>query len=187
MNMKKIFAVPLLLMLAPGANAVPCTTSVSLGILGPPGLSLLGNSFTAEGAFTDCYTFSLNGAADLTGFVDLQDPLSRLEIDLTLSLYEGGVILDSTTGNQTGTSFGPGSFAFSSLAAGLYSLVADGGVTRGNFGLPLPVGYFGVATSYQAIPSPADPAPTSVPEPGTWVLLLAGLAGICLVKRRRVN
>ena len=40
-------------------------------------------------------------------------------------------------------------------------------------------GYGGYLTSIRRVP-------TSVPEPGTWAMMVAGLLGVVLVRRRRV-
>jgi hypothetical protein len=175
---KKILTVPLLLLFASNSMAVPCTGTASLGNLGPPGAELFGNAFTAAGAHTDCFTFSLGGTADLLGGFSVIDPLSFLNIETTLSLFEG----DGSTNNQIGSSYAAGSFSFTGLTAGLYSLVADSNVARGTFGLPLPVGYSGQVLAITA----TLPPPTSVPEPGTLALLLAGLAGFITMRRQRV-
>ena len=185
---KKILAAPLLLLVAANAMAVPCTATQPLGILGPPALELFGNTFSAPGAYTDCFTFTLAGTANLQGGSVLQDPLSYLNIDTTFSLFEGDPLLADVS-NQIGSSFGPGSFSFSGLTAGLYSLVADSNVVRGGFGLPLQVGYFGQLLSFTAPSPPTVPETptTSVPEPGTLALLLAGLAAVLTVRRQRAS
>ena len=167
--------------------AVPCTATSTLGNLGPPAIETFGNAFTESGTYKDCYTFTLGGTADLAGFSLQSDPLSFLNIETTLSLFEGDALLASAS-DQIGSSFAVGAFSFSGLTAGLYSLVADSVVVRGGFGLPLQVGYAGQLSSITAASPHTDPEtpPTSVPEPGSLALLLAGLVGIITARRQRV-
>ena len=66
-----------------------CTSTKDLVGLGPPGIALFGNSFSAADSYVDCFNFSLSGAATSLGGVLQVDPwLNKLNIDVTsISLY----------------------------------------------------------------------------------------------------
>jgi hypothetical protein len=184
---KQILVVPLLFLFGSEAMAVPCTATSSLGMLGPPGIEFFGNTFTASGTYTDCYTFTLAATANLQGGGLVEDPLSFLNIQTIFSLFEGDPLLADPS-SQIGSSVAAGNaFSFTGLSAGQYSLVADSNVFRGGFGpLPLPVGYVAQLSSYAAV-APPDPEtpPVGVPEPGALPLLLTGLAGFLTLRRQR--
>jgi len=171
--MKKIktFAAAAVLAIA-GPAFADCTSNSTLS-LGTPGIALFGNSFSEAGNYTDCYTFDLGKASDTGGFSLTLDPiLNKLNIDLlSVSLSGGslGAALVDTT---------PGTFSFSSLAAGTYTLAVNALVTnsRGLWGGD--VSYGGTIVSTAASVSP-------IPEPQTYALMLAGLGAIAWISRRR--
>jgi len=158
------------------AMALACSSTSNWGTMGPPAVQVFGQSFTSAGSYADCYSFSLDEAADSLGWLIEIDPLSKLDIDVTsVSLFSGGVLGDNTTGSLLG-SFSDTSFAFSGLGTGTYSLAISSAVTRDFFGLPLPVGYAGAITTVSS---------KQVPEPATLGLFGLALTGLGLVRRRR--
>ena len=168
-------AVAAALMVASPAMAATCTSSFGLGTLGPPGLSLIGNSFGSAQSFSDCYNFKLSNSASAVGFTLELDGSVRRDIDLdAITLSGGGLslsLLDLT----------PSLFSFDGLLAGDYLLVVTGDVTGRNGGFLGGglVGYTGTLATLAA----AAPA---VPEPSTWAMMILGFAGVgCMIYRRR--
>jgi|APDOM4702015191_1054821.scaffolds.fasta_scaffold06389_2 hypothetical protein len=171
MNTKKVLA-SLALGLGAAAASATAPTCSNLGTLGPPGLAIFGNSFSSPGAYTDCYTFSLNGAAHSFGGTFEIDPLfNRLDIDVrSVSLYSG----DSLLGTDTSPMF----FAFGDLLGGAYTLAIQSLVEKDPGWWIKPVGYAGALVTVGAPVAP-------VPEPSTYALMLAGLAAVGFIARRR--
>lgn len=149
-----------------GTASADCT---SLGTLGPPGAALFGNSFSASGTYTDCYTFQLlSGANSFGGMLESWDPLNKLSIDVKSISLSGGTLA------STLTDWTPTLFDFGGLGAGTYTLSVlsvvdtDWGLYRDK------VGYLGGIATVAAIP-----------EPETYALMLLGLAAIGAFTRRR--
>jgi hypothetical protein len=153
---------------APAAMA--CTSTRSLGDLGPPGIGELGGSFTQAGSYTDCYTFSLDGWADSIGGVLEKNYLfNELEVDVTdVSLYFNGSLIGKDTQ--------PLLFSFGGLAGGsTYTLAVSSTVSQ-EFGLyTAPVGYKGVIATIAS----------AAPEPETYAMVLAGCCIIGAAVRRK--
>ena len=144
------------------AAAAACSSSTSLGSMGPPAIAALSNHFGAPQSFNDCYSFTLNNAADAFGLSLEWDWSLTKGIDIdSISLSGGslgGPLVDNT----------PDAFSFSNLLAGTYQLMVSGSVDGNWFSFldPGQVGYVGaLATSRTA----------QVPEPGTLALLAMGL------------
>jgi hypothetical protein len=164
---------------APQAVAGPISScsDQSLGALAAPAATTFGNSFSAPGNFTDCYSFSLDSPSNALGLTFEWDWSSNMGIDLTsTSLWNGSAQLGS---------FGmPGStlnaFTFENLASGNYWLVIGGSVSDQNGNSPNSgnVGYVGLLATTRA---------AAVPEPGTLALLGLGLAAAGLARRRRAK
>lgn len=172
------------LALAGPTMAATCTSQTGWAPLGPPGLAAFGQAFTQTGNYLDCYTFSLGGPTISFGGVIGIDPsllgldLNYLAIDITsVSLFNGGV-----NASQTGSLFDadntPADFTFSGLTAGTYTLAVATQITRDWGIMPGPVGYVGSIATASAVASPA-------PEPESLAMMLAGLAGVGAVARRR--
>lgn len=158
------------------SGAANATFIEDLGVLGPPGFELFGNSFnSAVGDFSDEYRFSLSGPAVGFGGTLEIDPLSFLDINIeSVALWRDGALV--------GSDWTPGVFSFDGLIAGTYSLFVNGTATRGRgFDdiFPTPVSYAGsITTVGTRIP---------VPEPGTLTLLGLSLVGFGLKTRRRAR
>lgn len=151
------------------AMAASCSSTSNFGNMGPPGFALFSNNFDHAGSFSDCYTFSLNSAADSFGGVIEIDPwFNKLDIDVSsVSLFFGS--------NLVGQDSSPWSFGFGSLAAGNYTLAVAGQVSRDGGFTNAPVFYTGSMATVAA----------AVPEPETYAMMLAGLFGVGAVVRRR--
>ena len=146
------------------AAAAACTGSFDLGSMGPPGIGVLSNHFSAPQSFNDCYTFTLDGAADAFGLSGEWDWSLTKGIDIdSISLSGGelaGSIIDDT----------PTLFGFDNLLAGTYQLMVSGSVDAASwlwFLDPGKVGYVGAMTTL--------PTHSRVPEPDTFALLALGL------------
>jgi hypothetical protein len=167
MNIRAILASIALSVASTGAFASTCA---NWGSLGPPGLETFGNSFSAVGNYTDCYTFGLSAPSNSFGLnLSLDTPLNSLNIGVTTEILNasGAVIATDST---------PGFFSFSNLAAGTYTLAILSDVTGGGLALVnTPVGYAGFITTLAA------PAP----EPGIVTLMLAGFLGLGMAVWRR--
>jgi len=177
MNFRTLAAVAALMFTSP-AMAATCTSSFSLGALGAPSLSLLGNSFGSVQHFNDCYNFKLTKAENVGGIMLELDASFRRNIDLgSISLFGGSLA-------STLIDLSPFAFGFSNLLAGDYQLMISGDVTGQNgglFGGGL-VGYGGaLATTEALVVAPA------VPEPSTWAMMILGFAGVGFMAYRRKN
>jgi hypothetical protein len=181
MKIKHAAAAFAMVLSAPTMAAV-CSGGYGLGTLGPPGASWFGQTFSGGGNYLDCYSFSLSSVADsFGGTIELDVIANRLDIELTsISLFAGNSSAGSGTGSLLRTDSTPGAFSFGSLAAGWYTLGVASTVSRDRDGLwSAPVGYTGlIVTSRSSVASPA-------PEPETYAMMLAGLAGVVFVARRR--
>ena len=152
------------------AIAGPCTSTFSLGTLGPGGFATLANGFTSATAFDDCYNFSLSAVSNAVGITmewNLFD--TALAADITSITLSGGS-LPSTASDTT-----PESFTFSGLGAGSYQLTVHGNASGAGRGL---VGYWGTLA---ATPGNATP----VPEPALLAMFTLGLAGLAWGARRK--
>ena len=134
---------------------------VDLGVLGPD-VREFSNSFirngndsgTPLGPYSDTYFFTLADTVTVLGDLTVfQGGRTRLSAALQLT---GGDIVDPLVDDTLGT------FSFPDLAPGAYALVVHGAFS----------GLSGVSR-YNGRISAGGVLPT-VPEPGTWLLLLAG-------------
>jgi hypothetical protein len=166
--------------LSSNALAVVCTSTTSWGSLGPPGSRDYSNSFGSAGTYTDCYTFSLSGAANsFGGLIEIDPWLNRLDIDVSsVSLFNGGVSGGNTTGSIFGLDINPVDFTFAGLSIGTYSLVVVSNVTRD-------FGYFSERVGYRGSFTTARASTVPVSEPGAVAILGLGLAFLGIVFRRR--
>jgi PEP-CTERM motif len=162
----KGFAAICVLALAAPAMAATCTSTSAWGDMGPPAAQLFGNSFGSAGAFSDCYTFTLDDAAvGFGGTIETDAAWNKLDIDISsVSLFSGSNLIasDSTPGVFEG------GFTFGGLNAGSYTLAVNGLVSRD-------FGFTSKGVSYQGgIVTLAAP----VPEPEAYAMMLAGFFGV---------
>jgi PEP-CTERM motif len=151
------------------ASAAGCTESFSLGSMGPPGVTWIGNDFYAATSFNDCYNFTLSNSADAFGLTLEWDFSHANNIDLAWVALSGGSLAGTVVDNS------PASFSFSNLLAGAYQLVVSGAVT-GSWSWA-PVGYAGALVTTRDVAAP-------VPEPETYAMLALGLAVVGWSARR---
>jgi hypothetical protein len=177
MKIKVLGALTALVLAAP-VMAATCSSTKSLGNMGPPDKESFGRSFNSGGNYLDCYTFSLTAAASSFGGTLEKDYSSKLSIDvLSVSLFSNGVS-GGSTGAFIMSDTDPAKFDFGSLAAGTYTLAVSSKVS-GKYDAWSSVKYTGwLETKSAAIASPA-------PEPQSLAMMLAGLVGVGAVVRRR--
>lgn len=154
------------------ANA--CTSTKSLGGLGPPDVALFGNSFKKAGSYVDCFSFTLAGAATaIGGVVEYDPPFNKLDIDVkSVALYSNS----SATAVQTDWS--PLDFSFGGLIGGMvYTLQVISTVSKDSGPFGLEVGYGGKIVTLAA----------AVPEPAAYALALVGLTvvGVGMLRARK--
>lgn len=124
----------------------------------------IGNSFaSAVGGFTDLYTFTLGTPNVLGGVVATFDSGLVFNIDNLAVSLTGGTIVGSLTDSNPADGY-----QFGGLLGGAYTLKVMGDVLGTSGGA-----YGG---TIQATP---------VPEPESYALMLAGLAAMTFVARRR--
>lgn len=159
---------------ATASLAATCTSTRSLGGLGPPGIGFFGNSFSQSGTYVDCFTFSVGSSATSGGIVGELDPLlNKLSIDVkAISLYSDVGV----TALQVDTS--PMLFSFGGLLGGVvYTLQVATKVT-GDWGLySSNAGYAGKIVTLAS----------AAPEPSAYALAVVGLAvvGAGLLRTRK--
>lgn len=156
------------------AAAAGCTQSFSLGSMGPPGVTTIGNDFYQPVQFNDCYDFWLTNSADAFGLTLAWDFSRTNDIALTSVSLSGGSlpapVVDST----------PDWFSFSGLLAGTYQLIVSGSVSGSTSYAAGPVGYIGLLATTGGVAAP-------VPEPETYAMLVLGLAIVGWTARRRAS
>jgi len=172
----KGFAAICALALAAPAMAATCTSTSNWGDMGPPAAQLFGHSFGSAGAFSDCYTFTLDASAmGFGGTIESDTPFNKLDIDVSsVSLFSGSNLIgsDSTPGVFEG------GFNFGGLTAGSYTLAVNGLVSRD-------FGFNNAGVSYKGgILTLAAP----VPEPEAYAMMLAGFFGVGfgVLRRKKV-
>src|SRR5437867_3238803 len=101
-----------------------CTSHFSLGSLSPVGGTAFGNAFSSVQSFNDCYSFTLDAAANAFGLtVQWNGSWSSLNVDLS------SVTLSGSNLNTSLTDVSPGAFSFNGLQSGDYQLAFAGNVT----------------------------------------------------------
>jgi hypothetical protein len=174
MKLKSLAAALALVASAPAFAA--CSATFELGVMGPPGVQSIGNSFGGVQSFEDCYNFTLSDSADSLGFTWEWDGSARRNIDL------GSVTLTGSALTQSFNDPSASSFSFSNLLAGTYQVVIAGDVTGANGGF-LGGGLVGYGGAFSTSAGSAVAVP--VPEPKTYVMLALGLVAMGWVARRR--
>lgn len=141
--------------------------TVDLGVL--DGAKPLYNAFTAQGDFTDYYSFSLVGPN--TGAVG---DTTTVNFDPFWGIGWYGALL--TGGGTSQNDLNPNDgFAFSGLVGGTVYTLALSGNVYGAGGSPFMPDVKGM---YAGTISP-------VPEPAVWAMGLLGLVGVGVASRRR--
>jgi PEP-CTERM motif len=180
MKLKSLAAVLALVASAPAMAA--CSDTFELGVMGPPALRGIGNSFGSAQSFEDCYNFTLTGTADSFGLTLEWDGSARRDIALDGIMLVGGGMTQSFDLSESSSLPNLSSFSFSNLLAGSYQFVVAGDVTGSNGGF-LGGGLVGYSGMFATSAGSAIAAP--VPEPKTYVMLALGLLAMGWVARRR--
>jgi hypothetical protein len=180
MKLKSLAAALALVAGAPAMAA--CSDTFELGVMGPPALRAIGNSFSSAQSFEDCYNFTLPGAADALGLTLEWDRSARRDIELDGITLVGAGMTQSFDLGESSSHPGLSSFSFSNLLAGSYQFVVAGDVTGLDGGL-LGGGLVGYSGMFATSTGSAIAAP--VPEPETYVMLALGLLAMGWVARRR--
>jgi PEP-CTERM motif-containing protein len=169
----KSLAIALALCASAPAMAASCTSTFSLGTLGPSSLRFFGNDFGSPQSFNDCYTFTLSQAPSSATTTTIEwDWSNRLNIDLTSVSLSGSTLL-----SQVNDLFSQ-SWTFGGLSAGNYILqVAGNVIDTHNGSTDFGVGYGGMLTTSGAV--------TPVPEPESLAMLALGFAAVVWGARRK--
>lgn len=163
MKLLKGFATLCLVASASLANAQSCSSGgQTLGEMGPPGIAVIGNSFSDIGEYSDCYKFQVDSSA-YSGLLTFEIP----SIVTSVSLES---LLGSSAPSASSSWLLGHSYTFSSLAGGVdYTLKIVSTVVTAWGG-----GYLGVLSTHAA----------PVPEPSAVAMLLLGLLGLGFAVRR---
>ncbi|HEX6704219.1 MAG TPA: FxDxF family PEP-CTERM protein [Albitalea sp.] len=169
----KTLALALALCASAPAMAASCTSTFSLGTLGPSSIAFFGNNFGSTQSFADCYTFTLSQAPSSATTTTVEwDWSQRLNIDLTAVTLSGGTLL-----SQVNDLFSQ-SWTFGGLSSGNYVLqVAGNVIDTGRGSIDFGVGYGGMLTTSGVV--------TPVPEPESLAMLALGLAAVVWGARRK--
>jgi hypothetical protein len=149
------------------AATVLAAASASAFAVGPGPLGTIDNmgvivgNIVAAGIFQDVYSFTIANPGDLAGSISATNFGPYNIVGLTVTLQD-------STFAVIGTDSSPGMFSFSGLAAGNYALNVLGYATGTSGGI-----YGGSIVA------------TTVPEPETYALMLAGLGIVGFVAARR--
>jgi len=168
--------------LAPGSD--PTTTfSVSGNIFDGPISATIGHTGIAAGDFEDIFEFTIpqtgTGSGSITTTIDLNGFGGLADLDI-FSVFVNGLeavqTLRDIAGNPcavegVGTCGATETFALSNvpILSGVLNTITVTGNSQG-------LGSYGGSLSF---------APTAVPEPGTWAMMLLGFAGIGWQIRRQ--
>ena len=130
------------------------------------------NIFDGSGSFHDDYNFSLSSLVNSFGGIVVVDPLLNwTDLDVfSVKLYKGATLVGSDNSI--------GSFNFSNLGAGNYTLRVDGEIDQ-HLALTFQDSYYDGSISFTT-------GTTAVPEPSTLLLAGIGLLGVAFAMRRRL-
>lgn len=175
MKLKLIAAAALTAVVFASGAAHATTTALGAAVVGTP-LSF-GGLVPAKGPFTDTFTFTLpaNGGSgySVANFTLLGSAYNTMLSTLSLFSDPDGTPF-SMDDTLIGTSSTPGGgslgLALGAQPAGMYYITV-GGVANGTVG--------GIYTGAISV--------TAVPEPETYAMMLAGLAALGFLARRRRN
>jgi PEP-CTERM motif len=169
-----------MLALAP-VRAMALTQTLGAGIFSAPGQTLTTANSGLGPSFEDKLVFSLSTNLGLSGSFFWKNSAVSTLTDFSAKLYRVGAsgghdsfIVGSQPAIGNSTSFGAGNPG--NLGAGNYYLLITG-----NGGVTTP-GRFSASLSSFA---PSGPLISPVPEPGTWVMMLAGLLLMTFKARNR--
>jgi hypothetical protein len=170
--------------LAPSGYGLAATREVDIGSFNQPAQTL---SFSTNGlgsGFSDKLTFSLTSNLGIDGAFSWSGSLSSTISNFSAQLYRASapgtpdfMIIGSIAPAGTRTSFGP--HYPTDLAPGNYYLLIGGDGAGNNGGR-----YTATLSSFLPISTSVGPPVTTVPEPGSWAMMLAGLLLMSMRVRR---
>jgi hypothetical protein len=152
-------------------------TTFNLGTLTSAAV-YIGNTFNQAQTFTDTYTFTINAASSVGGYVqDYAASVWFRDVNITsLQLFAAGASTPNFTVTSVPDTY---SFTFSGLQAGSYSLLVNGYVSNGLFSTARDT------AQYDGFISAAPSVASGAPEASDALMAAMGLMGVGFWARAR--
>jgi hypothetical protein len=169
-------AVASLAMAAPAAQAATTFNLIDQTVLDATGTENFGATIDELGLFTHSFTFTTTGFNDASGSViSIRSASGGKDLDFSMIDLDGVFAFtpDFGLGHEPNDSW---TLTTAHISAGTHTIHVAGNVfTTGAIGTPAAASYGGTINI----------EPLSVPEPGTWALMIMGFGGAGALLRRR--